>query len=121
MEYFLIAIKAVVGLSILNVWLVNSKSPSKWRGGDASTIKEEFALYGLPDWSVYLVGFCKVSLGILLLLSITFVQLVPYAALGLAFFLCGSILMHLKIKDSWYKSFPAAAFLSLCLLLFFLS
>lgn len=121
MEYFLIGVKAIVGLSILNVWILNPKNPSKWRGGEATTIKEEFTEYGLPSWTIYFIGFSKISLAVLLLLSIKYVELSSYAALGLAFFLSGSILMHLKIKDSLLKSFPAAVFLALCLLVFFLS
>ncbi len=121
MEYFLILLKLVLGLSILNVWIVNSGKVSKWRGGDAQNIKEEFEVYGLPSWSLFVVGFCKISLAILLLASMTFVELEGFAAAGLAFFLSGSVLMHIKIKDPLFKSIPAASFLILCLLILVLS
>jgi|TARA_B110000503_G_scaffold143502_1_gene245359 hypothetical protein len=121
MEYFIIALKAIVGLSILNVWLVNRKKPSKWRGGSAQTIKEEFELYGLPSWSVFLIGTAKVGLAVLLLASIQFPQLEQIAALGLAFFLSGSVLMHVIVKDPLFKSIPAASFLILCLAIVYLS
>jgi hypothetical protein len=115
MEYFIILLKAIVGLSILNVWLVNPKKPSKWRGGDAQTITDEFELYGLPSWSVFLIGACKVGLAILLLASIQYPGVEKIAALGLAFFLSGSVLMHFKVKDPLFKSIPAGSFLLLCL------
>ncbi len=115
MEYFIILLKAIVGLSILNVWLVNPKKPSKWRGGDAKTISEEFEVYGLPSWSVFLIGAAKVGLAILLLASIQYTGLEKIAALGLAFFLSGSVLMHFKVKDPLFKSIPAGSFLILCL------
>lgn len=121
MEYFIILLKLIVGLSILNVWLVNSKKPSRWRGGSAQTIHEEFAAYGLPTWSVYVIGASKVGLAILLLASIKFLFLQEVAAFGLVFFLSGSVLMHFKIKDSLFKSIPAASFLILCLGIVYLS
>lgn len=121
MEYFLILLKLVVGLSILNVWIVNSGKASKWRGGEAQNIKEEFEVYGLPEWSLFIVGFSKITLSIILIASITFTELETFAAAGLAFFLSGSVLMHIKIKDPLFKSIPAASFLFLCLLILVLS
>tara|TARA_B110000046_G_scaffold57595_2_gene64349 strand:+ start:25344 stop:25709 length:366 start_codon:yes stop_codon:yes gene_type:complete len=115
MEYFIILLKAIVGFSILNVWLLNPKKPSKWRGGNAQTINEEFVLYGLSSWSVFIIGAAKVGLSILLLASIQYSELGKIAALGLAFFLSGSILMHFKVKDPLFKSIPAGSFLLLCL------
>ena len=46
-DYFIIALKVIVSFSILNVWLVQPKKPTKWRGGNATTIVEEFEVYGL--------------------------------------------------------------------------
>lgn len=121
MEYVIIGLKLMVGLSILNVWLLQPNKATKWRGGEATTIKEEFAIYGLPTFSVYLIGFFKVALALLMIISIYYVELTDISALGLAFFLSGSILMHLKIKDPLFKSLPAAIFLTICLLIVFLS
>ena len=47
LEYILIVLKIIVGVSIINVWLIQPNKPSKWRGGDATTIIEEFNVYGL--------------------------------------------------------------------------
>jgi hypothetical protein len=121
MEYITIALQLIVGLSILNVWLIQYNKPTQWRGGNASNIKEEFEVYGLPNWSCYVIGFLKVALAIALIVAIWFPQLVQPAALGLALLLAGSILMHLKIKDPIKKSFPAFLFLCICLYLTFLS
>lgn len=46
MEYFRIALQLIVGLSLLNVWLVQNKKPTRWRGGNATTIIEEFQVGG---------------------------------------------------------------------------
>ena len=113
MEYLIIGLKLIVGLSILNVWLIQPTKATKWRGGNAATIKEEFAVYGLPSFAVYVVGFFKVALSILLLGSIYLKVLTEVAAFGLIFFLLGSVIMHFKIKDALFKSFPAALFLLL--------
>ena len=32
-DYISIALKIIVSLSILNVWLIQPKKPTKWRGG----------------------------------------------------------------------------------------
>jgi len=120
MEYLIIALKLIVGLSILNVWLVQYNKNTRWRGGNATTLKEEFQEYGMPSGSLYVVGFIKVGLAVSLIASIWSPMLGYYAALGLAFMLTGSILMHFKISDPLIKSFPAALFLTMCLAIAFL-
>ncbi|THH37692.1 DoxX family protein [Neolewinella litorea] len=119
MEYIIIALQLIVGLSILNVWLVQNQKATRWRGGDATTLVEEFQAYGLPVWSVYVVGVIKVVLALLLIAAIWYPALRFPAAIGLAAMLTGSVLMHLKISDPLYKSFPAALFLVLCLIIAF--
>ncbi|QLG46921.1 DoxX family protein [Costertonia aggregata] len=114
MNYLVIALQLIVGISILNVWLVQNKKPTQWRGGDAKTIQEEFKVYGLPAWSCYVVGFLKVVLAIGLITAIWVPMLLGPSALGLAILLSGSVLMHIKINDPIKKSFPALLFLLLC-------
>ena len=63
------------------------------------------------------IGFLKVSLALLLLASIQFQVLALVGSLGLAILLLGSILMHFKIKDPLYKSFPAFLFFVMNLLI----
>ncbi|MGB5553647.1 MAG: DoxX family protein [Flavobacteriaceae bacterium] len=115
MSYFIIALKLIVGVSILNVWLLNSKKETIWRAGNAKNIIEEFAVYGLSKKVCYSIGFLKVVLSLLLIASIWFAKLENPAAIGLAILLTGSIAMHLKVRDPIKKSFPAALFLSMCL------
>ncbi|MBT3547340.1 MAG: DoxX family protein [Flavobacterium sp.] len=119
--YLTIGLKIIIGLSILNVWLIQPKKHTKWRGGNATTIEEEFNVYGLSKSLYLIVYFLKVSLAILLLASIQFDILTLVSSLGLAFLLLGSILMHVKVKDAWYKSFPAFLFMVLNLTIAFLS
>ncbi|APQ18610.1 DoxX family protein [Maribacter hydrothermalis] len=119
MDYVISALQVIVSISILNVWLVQNKKPTRWRGGNATTIIEEFHVYGLSTGICYLIGFLKVTLAILLVLSIWHPFLKQPAALGLAALLTGSILMHIKIKDPLIKSLPAALFLVMCLFIAF--
>ena len=112
-EYLEIALKLIVGLSILNVWLLRSKKATEWRGGQASTIREEFKTYGLPVWFMYVVGTLKVGLALVLLASIVFPEYEMYAAYGIAFLMFGAVSMHMKIGDPLKKSFPAFSFLVL--------
>ncbi|TYB74484.1 DoxX family protein [Bizionia saleffrena] len=119
MNYLVIAFQVIVGISLLNVWLLQSKKATRWRGGNATTIMEEFKVYGLSATVCYIVGFIKVTLAILLIVAIWYPVLKQPAALGLAALLLGSVAMHLKIKDPLFKSFPAALFLIMCLFIAF--
>lgn len=119
--YIIIGLKIIIGISILNVWLIQSKKHTKWRGGAATTIIEEFNVYGLSKSFYVAIYFLKVSLAILLLASIQFDVLTLVSSLGLALLLLGSILMHVKVKDVWYKSFPAFLFMLMNLVIAFLS
>lgn len=117
MEILMITLKLIVGLSILNVWLVRSKKSTAWRGGDAKNIEEEFKNYGLPVWFMYTVGAAKVGLAILLIVSIFYPQLEAIVAYGIAFLMLGAVLMHIKISDPLKKSLPAFTFLVLSLMI----
>src|SRR6056300_720122 len=107
MNYLVIAFQVIVGISILNVWLLQKNKATRWRGGSATTILEEFEEYGLSKTLCYITGFLKVTLAILLVAAIWYPILKQPAALGLATLLAGSIIMHIKIKDPLLKSFPA--------------
>ncbi|NNE31214.1 MAG: DoxX family protein [Winogradskyella sp.] len=120
-DYIIIGLKLIVALSILNVWLIQPKKNTKWRGGNATTIFEEFKVYGLSETFYYVVGFLKVSLALILLASIKYESLTLIGSFGLALLLLGSIAMHIKIKDPLYKSFPAFLFVVLNLVIIFLS
>ena len=120
-EYIIIFLKIIVGVSIINVWLIQPNKPSKWRGGDATTITEEFSVYGLSKTFYYIVFAVKVGLAILLLVSIKYDIFSLYSSIGLAALLGGSIAMHLKVKDALFKSFPAFLFMIMNLIIAYLA
>jgi hypothetical protein len=119
-EYMIIALKIIVGLSILNVWLLQAHKPTKWRGGNnVESIIEEFKVYGLSKQFCYVVGFLKISFACVLIASVKFDYLTLIGSMGLTTLLLGSVIMHLKVKDALYKSFPAALFILMNLVIIF--
>ncbi|CAN1544537.1 MAG TPA: hypothetical protein DEP24_12310 [Mycobacterium sp.] len=116
------ALQIIVALGLLNVWLVRAKASTAYRGGSAQSLKEEFATYGLPDWTFYVVGILKVGSALLLLLGIWVKSpdLVRLPALIVAGLMVGALAMHAKVKDPLTKSLPALAMLLMCVAIWFL-
>ena len=114
-----IILQLIIGLGILNVWLLRSGRKTSYRGGDATCLKDEFKAYGLPVWMFWLVGILKVGAALALLAGIVYPVLVVPAASLMAFLMLGAITMHLKVKDSPAKSLPAVTLLILSLVLIF--
>lgn len=119
MEWIKIAIQLIIAVSIFNVWIIRFGKPTSWRGGSAKSMKEEFEAYGLPEWFMKLIGFLKLTLAALLIAGIFVPDLIKPAAIGMAILILGAIVMHIKVKDSLVKSFPAFSFLVLSLILIF--
>jgi hypothetical protein len=74
---------------------------------------EEFAAYGLPAWSCYLVGFLKVASAFGLLAGLFYPSLVLPAAAVIAVLMAGALAMHIKVGDPFKKSLPALSLLLL--------
>ena len=108
METAVVIIQVVVALGIFNVWVLRYGKPSDWRGGAAANMKEEFQAYGLPAWSVQIIGFLKLLFAACLIAGIWFPFLTTPAAAGIAVLMLGAVTMHFKVKDPLKKSLPAA-------------
>ena len=119
-EYVKIAAQITIALSIYNVWFFRFNKPTRYRGKDAETMKDEFISYGFPDYFVWLIGFLKVTLATLLLIGIYINSLVFPASVGMAILMVGAIAMHIKVNDDIIKSLPATIFLILSLSVAFL-
>ncbi len=100
-------LQVAVALSLLNVWLVRFQKATPYRGGMASSLREEFSVYGLPSWLVYVVGTLKVGAAIALLVGIFMPEIVVPASALVIVLMTAAIAMHIKIKDSMLKSLPA--------------
>jgi len=99
-----------VGLTVINVWLFRSNKSTSYRGGDATNLIEEFAVYGLEDYFL-LIGIIKVSLAIILILSLYFSKLRFFASFGIAIMMLVAIFMHISVGDELLKSAPATTML----------
>ena len=112
--------QVAVAVSLLMVWLARSGKPTPFRGGDAKSLRDEFTGYGLPGWSVWVVGSAKVSLSLCLLAGIYFEKLVKPAALAFIFLMLAAVWRHLKNRrDPLIKAGPAYLILSACVFLLF--
>jgi uncharacterized membrane protein YphA (DoxX/SURF4 family) len=106
-------LQVVVGLGLLNVWLVRGRSSTPYRGGAAQTLQKEFAEYGLPAPAFYLVGALKIGAAVILLAGVWMALPVRTAAGVVAVLMVGAITMHLKVGDPLMKSLPAVVMLVL--------
>lgn len=104
-------LQLVVGLGLLNVWLVRRRSATSFRGGTAQTLKDEFAAYSLPGVAFYVVGALKVGAAIVLIAGVWFALPVREAAALVVGLMIGALAMHLKVGDPPMKSLPAALML----------
>ena len=110
-------LQLIVGVGLLNVWLMRRGRDTPYRGGTARTLREEFAAYHLPGAAFYVVGALKVVAGVVLLAGLFWPLPVRTAAGVVAVLMIGAIVMHMRIKDPIIKSVPAAAMLAMCAVL----
>ena len=115
MRTITVLLQITAALGLLNVWLLRSKQRTAFRGGDAGTMQEEFAAYGLPAWFAYLVGALKIGSALALIVGIWLPVLVLPAAALVGILMIGALFMHFKIHDPLKKSLPALGMLVLCL------
>ena len=106
-------LQMIVGLGLLNVWLVRGNAATSYRGGSAQTLQEEFATYGLPGFAFYLVGALKIGAAVILLAGVWMALPVREAAGLVAALMLGAIVMHIKVGDPAVKSLPAAVMLAM--------
>ncbi len=110
-------LQIIVALGLLYVWLIRFNRSTAYRGGQAHSMPEEFAAYGLPGWCVYVVGALKVGGALCLITGIWFHPLVLPAALVIGILMVGALAMHLKIGDPFKKSAPALFMLTCCIII----
>jgi DoxX-like family len=114
MDMFAKVLQVVVGLGLLNVWLLRARSSTAYRGGTAQTLRQEFAAYGLPAGAFYVVGTLKIAAGVILLGALWLPLPARLAATVVAGLMVGALVMHAKVKDPTSRSVPAALMLAMC-------
>ncbi|MFZ4499942.1 MAG: DoxX family protein [Minisyncoccia bacterium] len=117
-------LQVVIASGLINVWIFRFGRATKYRGAGAHTMKEEFSVYGLPSWFMYVVGFLKIVIAIILFLALFIQQLMPLlgvpALMLLSVLMLGAITMHIKIKDPLVKILPAIGMLTMALVILYI-
>ena len=114
-------LQITIAVVIIAVWVFRPRLETSFRAGNAKNIVEEFAVYGLPKWSVYVIGITKLGLAIVLILGIWYSSLVQYAALAMGLLMAGAVVCHLKTKgDPLSRATPASLMLIMCVVVFYL-
>ena len=116
-----IILQLIIGLGLLNVWLIRARGATAFRGGDAGSLKAEFRAYGLPDVAFYVVGFLKVTGALALIAGIWLPQLISPAAALIVALMVGALSMHVKVNDPPLKSLPAFLMLAMSAAVYFLA
>ena len=70
MTLLILVLKITLFLVIVNVWVFRFKKSTPYRGGQATTMTEEFTSYNLPAFMLYVVGALKILAATTLLLSL---------------------------------------------------
>jgi uncharacterized membrane protein YphA (DoxX/SURF4 family) len=105
--------QTAAALWILNVWTFRFNKDTGYRGGGATNMKEEFAVYGLSEPTMYTVGATKVGLASAMLVGLAVPRVTRPASTGLAMLMLGAIGMHIKAGDPVNRYLPALSVFSL--------
>ncbi|MEJ2584805.1 MAG: DoxX family protein [Robiginitalea sp.] len=108
MEDLVILSKLIVFAGIVNVWFFRVNKGTRWRGGEAESMQEEFEVYGLSRAMMFMVGTLKVLAAIALVISIWYPFLAIPASAAIGFLRVGAVWMHFRVKDPLKKSLTAA-------------
>lgn len=110
----------LVSIVVLSAWSFRLNQPSVFRGGEALSMSEEFAVYGLNDSIMISIGVVKIILALLLLLgAIKFPAFIKPSAAAMSLFMIGAVYFHISISDGIIPTLPAATLLLCCLTLVF--
>ncbi len=117
MKTAIYVLQIVVALGLLNVWLLRFNQSTAYRGGQARSMPEEYAAYGLPGWFTYVVGAIKVGAALSLIAGLWVHSLELPAAIVIGILMVGALAMHIKIGDPFKKSVPALFMLTSCIVI----
>ena len=125
-SYFMLRVLYVlsslfVSILVINVWLFRFNKKTSYRGGDASNMIEEFALYGLDLNTVYLIGSLKIIASLGLIIGLFKPKVSVYSSILMAILMIGAIYFHFKISDPAIKYFPSVLMLFCSVLIYFSS
>lgn len=117
MSLLLPLLQILIAVGLLNVWIIRFGRPTRYRGAGAQTMTQEFIAYGLPLWSVYVVGFFKLAIAIIMIVGLYYADLMSFVGLGalggLLVLMIGALAMHIKVRDTFVKLMPAFGMLAM--------
>jgi|TARA_B000000477_G_scaffold121860_1_gene125050 hypothetical protein len=120
MDTVVMGLQIIIALVIFAVWIFRPSLNTNYRAGNAQNIFEEFAVYGLPKWSVYAVGATKLSLAFMLVIGIWYTHLVQFAVMAMGILMAGALVCHLKTRgDPLSRATPASLMLVMCALVLY--
>ena len=113
-------LQILIAFGLVNVWLVRSGRATKYRGAGAQNMKQEFAVYGLPSWFMYVIGFLKMVIALVMIIGLFVPQIMyPFGFLALivlSVLMLGALSMHIKVRDPFIKMLPALLMLAMAVL-----
>ena len=107
--------QVIIATGLLNVWLLRSGKSTAYRGGAAQSMREEFEVYGLPSFMMYLVGTLKVIIALSMVAGIWLQPLIAPSAALLVLLMLGAFSMHIKVKDPLTKAVPSLLMLGMAI------
>lgn len=113
--YIVSILQIILVIGLVNVWLVRFRKPTKYRGGGAANMEQEFRAYGLPTWFMYLIGTAKMIIAVLLVIGLWIPVVIVPAAGVLAILMIGAVAMHIKVRDAFIRMVPALVMLAMAI------
>ena len=99
MEHISLFFQVFVAVSVLIVWVFRYHN-----------VITEFQQFGFSDVFRNFVGASKIAISTLLLTGIWYVDLTPYAAIGMAAFMLAAQLSHLRVQNPFLQRLPSLSF-----------
>jgi len=118
MKTLKVILSLILSSVVINVWVFRFNRSTMYRGGDSSNMIEEFAIYGLSEAFVYIVGAFKILAALGILIGLFRKNLIIPSALLMALLMAVALFMHFKVGDDMIKFLPAFLMLILSLSLF---
>tara|TARA_Y100000991_G_scaffold162825_1_gene124824 strand:+ start:52 stop:432 length:381 start_codon:yes stop_codon:yes gene_type:complete len=121
MKYLKQILILIVSIVVLSAWTWRLKMATIFRGENATTMLDEFLVYGLNENIMYMVGGLKILAALGLLLGLIYKKFIIPCALVIATLMLGAVFMHFKVSDEIHKFFPATLMLICSLSIIFIS
>ena len=121
MKYLKQILILTVSIVVLSAWTWRLNMATIFRGENATSMRDEFLVYGLNENIMYIIGGLKILAALGLLLGLIYKKFIIPCALVIATLMLGAVFMHFKVSDEIHKFFPATLMLICSLSIIFIS